>query len=34
MRPDVDAALAAAFAAHFGQRDTAMALCDALVVID
>ena len=34
VRPDVDAALAAAFAAHLGQCDTAMSLGDALVVID
>ena len=34
MRPDVDAALAAAFAADFGQGDAAMAFRDAFVVID
>ena len=34
VRPDVNAALAAAFAADFGQGNAAMALGDALVVVD
>src|SRR5580704_3047139 len=34
VRPDMDAALAAAFAANFSQGDAAMPLGDALVVVD